>query len=250
MMLRPFLSVALSLALVGAVAACGEPEDSKPDSDTPDTDTDADTDADTDPGVVDLVRALDGVDDGLGPFDAINSEVGCASGSWSFSMLDGDHAAEQGWVVGWDLDGLVVSAPYQMSYASSHWTGSVSTADFGIGCEQFSTTVIYFLPIANNMIGKKAATKVGTCTGTGFGMMGDDHLLNVSTSTPVDAAVARGLHMISGYELGPLDMNELSADTWDVFFTWDEVALSTFGQEAMFGMALYQGENIVGVGGF
>ncbi len=255
----------VSLALLGSVVACGEPDPDKDDTgpDSPadtDTDTDADTDTDTDTdadgdadtGIVDLVQALDGVDDGLGPFDAINSTVQCASDTWSFTMLDSDGAAEQGWVVGWDLEGLAMSPPVAMSYdsGSSHWSGSVSSSDFGIGCESYGTTVIYFLPVAGNMLGKKAATKVGTCTGTGFGEMSGQQLLNVSTSTPVDAATARGFHMISGYELGPLDMNELSSDTWDVFFDWPEVELSMFGQEALFGMALYQGDEIVGVGGF
>ena len=258
---RQLLPVALFLTLTAGLFACGEPEDSKPDSGDTDTDTDADTDTDTDTdadtdadadlGLLELIQPLDGVDTGLGPFDAINSDVTCGSDTWTFSMLDSDGAAEQGWVVGWDLGDGVVTPPVAMTYnaGSSHWGGSVSTADFGLSCDRFSSTVIYFLPIAGNMLGKKAATKVGTCTGTGFGMMGEDYLLNVSTSTPVDAATAQGYHMWSGFDLGPLDMSELSSDTWDTFFQWDEVQLSTFGQEALFGMALYQGDTIVGVGG-
>jgi hypothetical protein len=139
-----------------------------------------------------------------------------------------------------------------MSYnaGSEHWSVSVSTADMGLGCDRFSETVIYFLPIASNQLGKKAATRVGTCTGTGFGMFGEDYLMNVSTSQPLDAATARGLHMWSGFELGPVEMNELSSDTWDTFFQWPEVQLSTMGQEALFSFALYQGDEIVGVGGW
>jgi MYXO-CTERM domain-containing protein len=255
-------SLLLALPLVGLLA-CGDKEepfipdsgDSEADTDTDtdaDGDTDSDADGDADPAVVELVRALDGVDDALGPFDAINSTVSCAGETWSFTMRDSDGAADQGWVVGWDLGELVISEPFGMSYdaGSLLWSGSVSAAEFGIGCDRTGTTVIYFLPVADNKLGRKAATKVGACTGTGFGQMSGEHLLNVSTSVPVDAATARGLHMISGYELGPLDMRELSPDTWDVFFSWEEVELSTFGQEALFGMALYQGDNIVGVGGF
>jgi hypothetical protein len=192
------------------------------------------------------------VDDGLGPFDTLNSTSSCGSDTWSVSILDSDGAADTAYVVAWDLGELVVSNPQPMSYdaGSRHWSASISTAAMGLDCDRFNSTVIYFLPIAGNMLGKKAASRVGTCTGTGFGMFGEDYLMNVSTSSAVDAATARGLHMWSGFELGPIEMNELSSDTWDAFFQWPEVQLSTMGQEALFSFALYRGDEIVGAGGW
>jgi hypothetical protein len=257
------LSCSLCVAMPGALLPSCEEEPAKPDSgdssdadtdadgDT-DSDTDADSDADTDLGVVELVSSLDGVDEALGPFDPINSMVSCSGSTWSFEMLDSQSAADQGWVVGWNLADMVMSPPQAMSFdsGSRNWVLSVSTADMGIDCEDAAGTVIYFLPIAGNMLGKKAATKTGTCTGTGFGQTGSDYLINVSTSSPVDSATAYGLHMFSGLEAGPITLNELSADTWDSFFQWPKVELSTMAQEAMFGFVLVRDDQIVGVGGW
>ncbi len=256
----------LLLALLLPCLACnpddGDSEDNRPPRDDtgnePDTDTDADTDtdtdadADTDLSVVQLISALDGVDSNLAPFDAINSTVGCSGETWSVTMLDALALADQGWIVGWDLEQHVISPPQLMTFhaGSSTWQGSFSAAEMGLACDRQSSTVIYFLPVANNLLGKKAAIKIGTCTGTGFGTMGDDFLLNVATSTTLDAASARGLHMFTGEMIGPLEMNELSSDTWDLFFQWPGQELSTFAEEAMFGFVLEKNGGIVGVGGW
>jgi hypothetical protein len=259
------LRFVLPLALLFALPACKE--DSDPDdTDTPEGDTDTDTDADTDTDTdgdtdvvgegTDLGELADGwlgVDPNLGPFDQLNSEVTCSGGAWDMTMLDADGAADEGWVVGWDMVTNERTGAFPMTFdsGSHYWEIHLTTAQLGLDCDQAGTTIIFFLPVAADMLGMKAATVEGSCTGAGFGIWDvDQYMLNASTNREVDSATVRGFQVFTEASFGPLDMDPLSADTWNLLYTWKGADLSIFGQEVLLAYAFIDGGSVVGVGGW
>jgi hypothetical protein len=254
--------LALPLALLLALPACKEddPDDSAPEADTDaDTDTDTDTDADGDTDVntgTDLGELADGwqgVDTNLGPFDALNSTVSCQGGTWSVTMLDAEAKCDEAWFVAWETEDNLRTGAFLAEYDAGTrlWSLQLSEADLGFSCDKADSTIIFFLPVAGDMLGTKAASTTGTCTGAGFGTWDvDQYMFNVSTMSPVDLAQVSGFQMFTEVGFGPLDMNELSSDTWDLLYDWPDAGLSMFGQEVLLAYRLTSGGEVVGAGGW
>jgi hypothetical protein len=75
-------------------------------------------------------------------------------------------------------------------------------------------------------------------------------MLNASTSQVVDAATVQGFQVFTEASFGPLDMEPLSDDTWNLLYTWKGADLSMFGQEVLLAYAFIDGGQVVGVGGW